>query len=327
MQPLNILFTSAGRRHSLIADFKRTLQDLEISGNTVTADMSRLSAASFAADHREQIVAVRSKEYIDQLLLLCRKHAVRLVIPLIDTELPVLSANKARFLAEGITVMVSSPETIAICTDKRTTAAFFTQAGFKTPKIHDPLTILHDPAAQYPFFLKPANGSSSIGAMRIENAKELAFFIEYIEDCVVQDCIVGEEYTLDVLVDFAGNVEVVVPRLRIETRAGEVSKGMTVKNTALMEAGRKVVAALPGAVGCITVQCFLTSNNSVIFTEINPRFGGGYPLSFQAGANFPQWIIQKMQGLTPDDITHWQDGLVMLRYDDAVFINRAEVYP
>lgn len=327
MKPMNILFTSAGRRFSIIEHFKKTLQNLNMPGILVTADMSRLSAASFVADKRELIVPVKSEEYIEQLLSLCKKNNIRLLIPLIDTELLVLSQNKTLFSSEGVTVLVSSPEVVAICKDKRNTATFFTQAGFKTPKIYDPEGILNNPAAQYPFFLKPAMGSSSIGAMRIENAKELAFFKDYIKNCIVQDCIEGEEYTLDVLVNFKGNVETVVPRLRIETRAGEVSKGMTVRNTALLEAGRRLISALPGAVGCITVQCFLTSDQSVVFTEINPRFGGGHPLSIQAGADFPRWIMQTMQGIVPDDITNWQDELVMLRYDDAVFVKKEAVYP
>ena len=326
MEPLNILFTSAGRRFILIEHFKKILHDLRIPGNIVTADQSRLSAAAFAADSREQIVSVKSEEYIEQLLKLCKKHAIRLLIPLIDTELLVLAQNKERFAAEGITVLVSSPETITICRDKRNTAAFFAEAGFNTPTIFDPDILLKNAAVSYPVFLKPAVGSSSIGATKINNPKELLFFKDYIASCIVQEYLVGQEFTLDILANFAGQVETVVPRLRIETRAGEISKGITVKNTELIDAGRRVVMALPDAVGCMTVQCFLTPDNSVVFTEINPRFGGGYPLSMQAGADFPRWIIQTMQGLTPDDVANWQDGLVMLRYDDAVFVKKEEVY-
>lgn len=325
MNPMNILFTSAGRRFILIEHFKKVLQELNPAGKIITADMSKLSAASFVADEREQIVSVQSAEYIDQLLALCRKQAIRLIVPLIDTELQILAMNKERFAAAGVMVLVSSPATVALCHDKRKTAVFFAQAGFNTPQIHDPEALLSEPATRYPLFLKPAVGSSSIGATRINNAKELSFFKEYVNNCIVQDCLIGEEYTLDVLANFAGQVETVVPRLRIETRAGEISKGMTVRNPALIDAGRGVVAALPGAVGCITVQCFLRADHSIMFTEINPRFGGGYPLSLAAGADFPRWIVQSVQGHAPDDVTNWQDGLVMLRYDDAVFVRKEEV--
>src|SRR5208337_2093698 len=125
----------------------------------------------------------------------------------------------------------------------------------------------------------------------------------------------------DILADFAGRVRCVVPRLRMETRTGEISKGMTVKNRALIDAGKRVVEALPGAMGCITVQCFLTPQGEIQFIEINPRFGGGFPLSAQAGADFPRWIIELMLGRNPQiALDGWTDGLLMLRYDEAVFV-------
>lgn len=136
----------------------------------------------------------------------------------------------------------------------------------------------------------------------------------------------GEEYTLDILVDFDGNARCIVPRLRIETRAGEVSKGITVKHPGIIAAGRKVAEALPGALGCITVQCFLTRSGDIVFIEINPRFGGGYPLSFAAGADFPKWIIQMVLGEVPDiKLDGWQDDLVMLRYDEGIFVDKKNI--
>jgi carbamoyl-phosphate synthase large subunit len=131
---------------------------------------------------------------------------------------------------------------------------------------------------------------------------------------------------LDVLIDFDGKTRCVVPRLRIETRAGEVSKGMTVKHPGIIAAGKKVAEALPGPVGCITVQCFLTMSGDIVFIEINPRFGGGCPLSFAAGADFPKWIIQMVRGEIPDiRLDGWQDGLVMLRYDEGIFVDKKDI--
>ena len=128
------------------------------------------------------------------------------------------------------------------------------------------------------------------------------------------------------LVDFNGQVKSVVPRLRLETRAGEVSKGMTVKNQAIISAAKIIAESLPGAVGCLTIQCFLTEDGGLKFIEINPRFGGGFPLTIEAGADFPRWIIEMMQGRDPEiGIDQWQDGIVMLRYDDAVFTTRDRI--
>ena len=123
--------------------------------------------------------------------------------------------------------------------------------------------------------------------------------------------------------DFQGKVRSVVPGLPIETRAGEISKGITVKNPALIEAGKKVAESLPGAIGCITVQCFLLASGEIKFIEINPRFGGGFPLAFQAGANFPLWIMEMVLGKNLEiKIDDWQDGVVRLRYDEAIFVTK-----
>ena len=128
---------------------------------------------------------------------------------------------------------------------------------------------------------------SSIGVTKINSPEELYFFSNYIKDSILQEYVSGQEYTIDVLVDFDGNVRSIVPRLRLETRSGEVSKGITVKNLRIMQAAQKIAENLPGAVGCLTIQCFLLNDNSLKFIEINPRFGGGFPLSIQAGADFP----------------------------------------
>lgn len=219
--------------------------------------------------------------------------------------------------------MVSSSETNEICFDKRNTYKFFKSAGIPTPEILNAEEILADSQAKYPFLIKPADGSCSVGVTQIRNARELEFFKDYISNAIVQEFVVGQEYTLDILVDFEGKVRCVVPRLRMETRAGEISKGVTIKNQALIAAGKKVVELLPGAIGCITAQCFLTYDNEIKFIEINPRFGGGFPLSFQAGADFPRHIIEMVMGKTLDiTIDGWQDGIVMLRYDDAVFVTK-----
>lgn len=321
MCEFNILFTSAGRRVSLIRHFKKTLNDMNLTGKIVTADLKRNAPAPFVSDYRELVPRVTDPGYIGVLKGICRQYKIKLLIPLIDTELVLLSHHKAEFAEMGVEVLVSSAETNEICFDKRKTHEFFKRAGVKSPEILEPEKVLSDPEAPYPFLLKPVNGSCSVGVTKINNAKELNFFREYIAEPILQELIVGDEYTLDVLVDFDGSVYSIVPRLRIETRAGEISKGMTVKNPALMAAGMKVVEALPGAVGCITVQCFLTGEGDIKFIEINPRFGGGFPLSIQAGADFPRWIIEMMLGnKRPIAVDDWQDGVVMLRYDDAVFM-------
>lgn len=327
MDGFHILFTSAGRRVSLIKSFKEALKELSPDGKIITADMQKSAPASFVGDVHELLPRITDESYISKLLECCHKHSIKLLIPLIDAELQVLADHRAEFEELGVCVLASSSEANRICYDKRKTAVFFQSIQVKTPEIFNPQQILSDPHAPYPFILKPANGSASIGVTKIHNPEELRFFLNYVSNPVLQEYIIGREYTVDVLMDFQGRARAAVPRLRMETRSGEVSKGMTVKDRNIMSASMKVTEALPGAVGCITLQCFVTNSDEIVFIEINPRFGGGIPLSLTAGAQYPKTIIQWLlnQPLDWTNMDDWQDGLVMLRYDDAFFVDSSRV--
>ena len=321
MNQFNILFTSAGKRVALIRNFKKALNDLNLSGNIVVADRQKNIPTAFVADFYESVPAINSDRYINCLQEICQKYKISLLIPLIDSELYILSRYQQLFANIGVKVLVSSPRTNEICFDKRNTYIFFKSYNIATPEILNFQTILSQQTNNYPVLIKPANGSCSVGVTKINNQKELIFFHDYISNAIIQEFVVGQEFTNDVFVDWQGNVRCVVPRLRVETRAGEISKGITVKNQAIMAATQQVVEALPGAVGCITVQCFLLPDGEIKFIEINPRFGGGIPLSIEAGADFPRWIIE-MSLDRPLTMNEWQEGIVMLRYDDSIFVTQ-----
>lgn len=324
--PFTVLLTSGGRRVALVKEFQAALKRLGVDGRVIVADLRRNAAAFHAADQGVLVPRVTSPEYVPFLMELCLREGVRMVVPLIDTELHLLAPHREAFAAKGITLVVSSPATTELSLDKRSSRDFFVANGFDTPAVLDAQAILADPSARYPYFLKPADGSCSIGATRIDDADSLAFYAQHTANAMVQEFVKGEEYTLDVLADFTGKVRCVVPRLRLETRAGEVSKGVTVKDPLLIDAGKRVVEALPGAVGCMTVQLFLTADRAVKFIEINPRFGGGFPLSAAAGARYPDWLVAWALGRDPEvTLDGWTDGLVMLRWDDAVFVRRDEI--
>jgi carbamoyl-phosphate synthase large subunit len=320
---MNILLTSVGRRVTLLQEFRQSMRRSNITGKIVATDLKPHAPAAFLADVSELVPRVNDPKYIDSLLKICVRHKIDLLIPLIDTELQLLALHRQRFSDIGVTLIVSSLATNEICADKAKTGQFFQEIGVLTPKIYNTSEIQD---LDFPVILKPSSGSSSVGVHRINNRAELEFFTSYVKDAIVQELIVGEEYTIDALVDFEGKAISIVPRLRIETRAGEISKGLTVKNPALIAAAKHVVESLPGAIGCITVQCFLQSNGNIFFIEINPRFGGGYPLAYQAGADFPSWIMQLFNGETPQiKIDGWEENLVMLRYDDAVFVKNDDI--
>jgi carbamoyl-phosphate synthase large subunit len=229
--------------------------------------------------------------------------------------------------------MVSSAQTVKICNDKQATHEWLVENGFPTVRQADANRLLEGAEGwSYPLFAKPRGGSSSVGAQVVRDVtelKRLARSGEYI----VQDVAPGREYTVDVYVDRQGRCRCTVPRLRIETRGGEVVKGMTVRNAAIEDLCRRVAETLPGAWGVMNIQVFYdTATGQLNVSEINPRFGGGYPLTHEAGAPMTRWIIEEVTGrpLSANN-DQWQDGLVMLRYDDAVFVRRheagAEQYP
>ncbi|MHC4309341.1 MAG: ATP-grasp domain-containing protein [Planctomycetota bacterium] len=171
--------------------------------------------------------------------------------------------------------------------------------------------------------MKPWDGYASRGNAVVNNRKELAFFARRIPNPICQEFITGTEHTCDVYVDFSMKVRCVVPRKRIEVRAGEVSKAQVVKHSDIMGQSARLVETLGAGPGVITLQLFLTRDNSVKFIEINPRFGGGVPLSLKSGANFPKWILQGLLGRkTNIRFDGFKDKLIMLRYDGEVWVQK-----
>jgi carbamoyl-phosphate synthase large subunit len=320
---MNILLTSVGRRVELLKAFRQSMHRSNITGKIVTADLKKTAPASFLADAAELVPKINDPDYIDKLLDICDRHQIDLLVPTIDTELHLLSLHKQQFRERGVILVISSPATNEICFSKKKTSTFFERIGVKTPKVYELSEVTE---RNFPLVLKPDTGSSSVGLYYIKNRAELNFFANYVENAILQELVVGQEYTLDILLDFQSHVLSIVPRVRLETRAGEISKGITVKNPALIAAAKQVAESLPGAIGCITIQCFLRSDGEIVFIEINPRFGGGFPLSYRAGADFPGWLMQMCMGEYPQvAIDDWEDGLAMLRYDDAIFVKAEDI--
>jgi carbamoyl-phosphate synthase large subunit len=322
----NILLSSAGHRVERVKMLRATLAALGLEGRIITSDLSRLSAAGCAADAHEIVPRCSDAAFVPALLEVCRRHAVRLVIPGIDPELPTFAAAREHFAHSGTSALISSPETIDVGRDKRRTHAWLIANGFPTVQSAAMSEVLAQPATwTFPLFAKPAVGSASVGVRQVACAVELKKLAAELgdrqSDYLVQSIAPGIEYTVDVLVDRTGRCRCAVPRRRIEVRSGEVFKGVTAKLPPMMELASRIAEALPGAYGPLNVQMFhdaATGTTNVI--EINPRFGGGYTLAWQAGARFPQWIIEELLGRpSTAAFDAWQDNLVMLRHYDAQF--------
>ena len=318
---LSILFTCIGRRVSLLNSFRRAGRQLKIDLSLLGTDATELSSALQLCDKGFLVRPITHANYIKQLLSIVRTNNVKLLIPTVDLDLKLLAQNKPKFAAAGCCVLVSTPDVVDICQDKRKTFRFLLKNGFDTPLTMSPRAALSKKKLNWPCFLKPWDGYASRGNAIVNNREELLFFAKIVPNCIVQEFIKGTEHTCDVYVDFGMKVRCVVPRKRIEVRAGEVSKGQVVKHLRIMSEAARLVKALGAGPGVITLQLFLTGDGKIKFVEINPRFGGGVPLSIKAGANFPKWILQESLGeKTNIRFNSFKDNLIMLRYDSEVWL-------
>lgn len=313
----DVLILSAGRRVSLFRAFAKSAA---AHGMTVAAaDMNpKMSSACQVSDMSFQLPHVRSPDYADALEDCCRRNNVRLVIPTIDTELPVLASLRSRFADFGCTLVVSETTVIDACADKRKTASFFAPHGLQSPQLYDPASL------SYPLIVKPYDGSLSAGIsiVRDQSALTPAHLAEPRNIfCAYLDPVDYEEFTCDAYYDRGGVMRCMVPRLRVEVRGGEVAKGKTVHNNIVAHLMERV-GRIDGALGCLTIQVMRHRETAEIFLiEVNARFGGGYPLTAQSGARYHEWLIDEHLLNKPiAQYGDWQDGLIMLRYDAEVFV-------
>jgi len=318
---VNILFTCIGRRVSLLDNFRRAAKQLKINASFFGTDTADLSPALQLCDESFLVKPTTHPGYIRQLLSIVKNNKVKLLVPTVDLDLKLLAQNKPKFSSLGCQVLVSAPEVIDICQDKRKTYRFLVKNGFDTPLTMSVRSALSKGKLNWPCFLKPWDGYAGRGNAIVNNRRELSFFAKRIPNAICQEFIEGTEYTCDVYIDFDLKVRCVVPRKRIEVRTGEVSKAQVVKNTQIMSEAAGLAEKLKAGPGVITLQLFLTSSGDIKFVEINPRFGGGAPLSIKAGANFPKWILRELSGKKQKiRFDGFKDNLIMLRYDSEVWL-------
>jgi carbamoyl-phosphate synthase large subunit len=247
---------------------------------------------------------------------------VNLIVPTIDPELPIYARHRERFLAQGIAVAIGDEKAVQIASDKWNTYQWLCASGLPTARTALAEEVLnHRSSWPLPFMVKPRCGSASVGVTTISHFSELERAVHERKDLIVQEIAQGIEYTINLYLDLSGKCIASVPHRRIQTRGGEVAKGITTKNPALIELGRRVAEQLPGMRGAMNVQCFLSAAGHIRIIELNARFGGGYPLAHQAGAPFTHWLIEETLGRRPEvALDSWKDQLMMVRYDQELFL-------
>jgi carbamoyl-phosphate synthase large subunit len=318
---MNILITSAGRRVSLINAFKMASKQLNTGSKIFITDLNiQRSPSSYFADDSFKVGLFNDPDYVNDLLAICLKNKISILIPTLDTELILLAKSKSLFKANGINIVISDLNLIEILRDKITTNTFFNSLNIKTP------VIFNKDNMKFPVFLKPLNGSNSKGIYKAENINEIKpsdldsrnmMILENIDNTIY------DEYTIDLYYDKNSSLKCVVPRIRLKVVGGESNQGITKKNKVL-DFVKDRFNFIDGAIGCLTLQVFSNKLNpiEVIGIEINPRFGGGYPFSLNAGANFPEFIIREY--ILNEQIEYfdkWKNNCLNIRYENEIVIN------
>jgi carbamoyl-phosphate synthase large subunit len=321
---LNVLFTCAGRRVALMEAFRRAADELGLAAAMLAADVTAAAPAFHRADRGIILPRADAPDYLDALMAAVREHRVGLIVPVTDFDLEGLASARGRFAALGCTVMIGSPAAIAVCRDKALTSDALAQAGLPTVRTLRLEAFRRSPF--YPCFAKPARGSAGVGTAVLRSEADLAAHVAaFGEDLVFQEVVGGAEYTIDVYRSRDGRVRSAVPRQRLVVRSGEVEKAITVRDESLMSAAAAVAGAIDGLWGAFCCQCRREAGHPPRFFEVNPRFSGGAPLTIAAGADLPRYLLQEVLGRpVTAEWGRFTDGLLMARYDEAVFTRPEE---
>lgn len=311
---MKIFFTSIGRRVELVQAFRAAAERYAVGLGIYGGDLVGQAPALSFCDHAIKLPGITDADYIPTLARICRDEGIDALIPTIDTDLLILAKSKGCF--GGTRVVVSGADKVAICRDKRLTADYFISLGLKS---HRPVDDYLKYTGGFPAFIKPRDGSSSIGACRVDSAQELRSHAGKIPGYIVQPYVDGTEYTVDIFCDFEGNPVYITPRVRLAVRAGEVLKTRISQDAGIIGEAKVLVRDFRPC-GPITVQLIRDARTGEdYFIEINPRFGGGAPLGMKAGADSAGALLRLLAGerLGYVDMAA-EDGAVFSRFDQSV---------
>ena len=311
---MKILFTSAGRRVELMQAFHSASVNSGIPLELFGADMNPNAPALAFCDRSVIVPAIRSEDYIPELKRICREEEIDAVIPTIDTDLLILARERERF--HPTKVIISDPEKDALCRDKRLTAEYLLSVGLKSPV---PVDSILDYRGGFPAFIKPRDGSSSIFAYKADSPEELESYSNRVPDYIIQPYIEGTEYTVDIFCDLEGNPVYITPRIRLAVRSGEVLQTKIDQDDRIIGEMLSLAADYRPR-GAITVQLIRENGTGEDwYIEINPRFGGGAPLSIKAGADSAEALLRILNGETTSYRGKAaEDGAVYSRFDQSI---------
>ena len=323
---MNVLILSAGTRNKVVRYFKK---ELEGRGRVVATDCSSLAPALYEADRAYLVPRIDAPDYIDRILEICEKEEITGCFSLIDPELSLLAKNRERFLEKGCTPVVSSYELCETSLDKWQMYHYLQERKIPTATCYlnweDFRKAREGGGVSYPVFMKPRRGSASIRINRVNNDEEARILFQYDEEIMAQEFMSGQEYGADCYVDLiSGKCVSVFLKKKIKMRAGETDKSVSINKKEVLS----MVASFAeeaGYRGMIDLDLF-EEGGVFYLSEVNPRFGGGYPHAYECGVNFPGLLLRNLEGKeNACEIGNYPPGITMMKYNEVKILPQEEL--
>jgi carbamoyl-phosphate synthase large subunit len=308
-----VLLTCAGQRVDIVRAFRAA------GGVVLAADADPLSPALYHADKQAVVPLIADPGYVDALAALVREHEVRLVVPLADLDHALLAGS--RDALSPAVVLLPEADVCARMSDKLAAHRFFVENGIASPRSWAAEDV--PPDARYPLLVKARAGFGSRHIYRADDAEQLAFFVRYTtEDSFVQERCLGEEFSIDVLCDMESRCLNAIPRTMILSKGGESIRGASLRDEELVAHGARVAETV-GIKGPANVQCFREPDGSLPVTDVNTRFGGGFPVPLAAGGRYPELALAIARGEPVEPrLGAFEEGVFMTRFFSEVCLTR-----
>lgn len=319
MRPINILILSAGTRNKIVQYFKKTLGE---NGKVIATDMSTIAPAIYEADKYYIVPRITEPGYIDIILDICKKENISGVLSLIDPELSLLAENEEKFKNIGTTVIGSSYELCERALDKMQMFQWLRSHGYNCAKSYvDKNEFFADVKtgkANYPVFVKPVRGSASIAISKVFDNETVDLLFDHSDNLMIQEYLDGQEIGADCYIDLlSGELVSVFTKKKIVMRAGETDKSVSFKDEKLFELIKKFVNE-SGWRGQIDIDIF-EINGEYHISEVNPRFGGGYPHAYECGADHMKLIVNNLDGIVNSDVIgNYKENVYMMKYNEIM---------
>ncbi len=314
---MNILILSAGTRNKIVQYFKKELNGV---GKVIATDCSNLAPAIYEADKFYIVPRIDADNYLDIIIDICKKEKIDTLISLIDPELSLISKNIEKFKEIGVNPIISDYGKVEMCFNKYEMYKFLSENNFKTAKSYinkeEFYKDLESGKISFPVFVKPVKGSASININKVISKEELEVLWKMSEDLMIQEFMNGQEYGVDTYIDMISKEPVLIfLKKKIKMRAGETDKSLSVKDDKLFELVKTFVKKA-GFTGIIDIDIFKVDEEYYI-SEVNPRFGGGYPFAYEAGANVPKMIVNNISGkINNPEIGNYRENVSMMKYSE-----------